>query len=131
MKNIIDLIKNHKENYLNDSKENKIVNSFSEHISDINLLDNIWIYGIKIGVNDISKTESFIKHFTLEPPFTSYGKNCFSTLDYIFYKGNLNPVRVYDIPDCRKMAMDVGEMPNEIFPSDHLSICVDFLIMDN
>lgn len=123
LKNIIDLINAHKQE--NNITE-KSVKSMDMHIQDINILDNLWLYGIKIGVNEIEKTKSFTKHFTLEPPFTTYNKGAFATLDYIFYKGDLNPIRIYNIPDARKMAMDVGEMPNEYFPSDHLSLCVDF-----
>ena len=97
MKNIINLIKLHKKNFENFSEnEKKNIKKFGEHIKDINILDNIWLYGIKIGVNEIEKTENFVKLFTLEPPFTSYGKNCFATLDYIFFEGNLNTMRSFN-----------------------------------
>lgn len=139
MRNILDYINFHKNMQFNLASEeqhkkllesNLILKSLSEHISDVNILDNINVYGIKIGINEIEKTNNFVKHFTLEPPMTYYGHNCFSTLDYIFYNGKINPVRSLNIPDIRKVAMDWGEMPNEVFPSDHLSLCVDFHILN-
>ncbi len=139
LKNILEYInfyKNSELNFDNQEQHNKILElnpilkSISKHITDINVLDNISVYGIKIGINEIEKTNKFVKNFTLEPPITYYGHNCLSTLDYIFFNGKINPIRSLNIPDVRKVAMDWGQMPNEIFPSDHISICIDFHILN-
>jgi mRNA deadenylase 3'-5' endonuclease subunit Ccr4 len=139
MRNILDFINFHKnlqfklaseEQHKKLLESNIILKSLSEHINDVKDLDNISVYGIKIGIDEIEKTNNFVKHFTLEPPMTYYGHACFSTLDYIFYNGKINPIRSLNIPDVSKVAMDWGEMPNEIFPSDHLSLCVDFHILN-
>lgn len=139
MKNILDFI-NFKKNCELDLanevyhkkliEENIILKSIHDHISDINILDNISVYGIKIGINEIEKTNKFVKHFTLEPPVSYYGNCRFATLDYIFYNGKINPIRTLNIPDIKKLSIEWGEMPNEIFPSDHLSMCVDFHILN-
>ena len=92
-------------------------------------LNNCEVYGIKMGVADIDKTLDFVKNFTLEPPFSSYGKGFMSLVDYIFFNGSIVPIRTLNIPDINKIAFDIGYLPNEYFPSDHISLCADFQIM--
>lgn len=84
--------------------------------------------GILMGLKDINKTINFTKNMTLEPPISCYNKNIISTVDYIFYSGNMEVLRTLNIPDLNYIAQDLGPMPNELYPSDHLSLAADFLI---
>jgi hypothetical protein len=93
--------------------------------------ESLEVYGIKMGFTEIYKTLNFVKNFTLEPPMSFYGKGLMSLLDYIFFDGNMTPVRTLNIPDVNKMAFDEGYIPTETFPSDHISLCCDFLLMEN
>jgi len=72
-----------------------------------------------------------VKNFTLEPPMSCYGKGFMHLVDYIFYEGNMTPARTLNIPDVNKMAFDEGYIPTENFPSDHISLCCDFLLIEN
>jgi mRNA deadenylase 3'-5' endonuclease subunit Ccr4 len=82
-----------------------------------------------MGFSEIDKTLKFVKNLTLEPPFSFYGKGLMSLVDYIFYNGNILPIRSLNIPDINKIAFDIGYLPNEHFPSDHISLCADFQIL--
>jgi mRNA deadenylase 3'-5' endonuclease subunit Ccr4 len=70
----------------------------------------------------------FAKYLTLEPPMTCYNKGMMSNLDYIFFKGDIRVVRALDSPDVNMLTKDQGYMPNEFYPSDHISICADFIL---
>lgn len=138
MKNILDLINFHKNCVVNMTNEdtykklleaNPTIKSLNDHIKDINVLDNITVYGVKIGINEIEKTNTYVKHFTLEPALSFYSNRLFGNFDYIFFNGDINPIRSLNSPDARKIAMEIGEFPNEHYPSDHISICVDFKIL--
>jgi len=83
-----------------------------------------------MGYKDIDKTMEFVKKQTLDLPFTIYGKEKkMQTLDYIFYNSeHMKTFRTLDAPDARKVARTIGYFPNHIFPSDHLSLCADFIL---
>lgn len=97
-------------------------------MSDLKILDYAEVYGIKMGYEDIDKTINFTKNFTLEPPMTFYSKGLMSAVDYIFYCGDMTVIRTLNIPDINKIAFDIGYLPNEIFPSDHICLCADFAL---
>ena len=101
-----------------------------DKIHDFSTLDRTEIYGVKLGVADIEKTINFSKNLTLEPPFSFYAKEMMALVDYIFYEGSLTPIRTLNIPDINKVAFDIGYLPNEQFPSDHISLCADFQLLD-
>ena len=46
--------------------------SFSDHIHDIYNLNDISLYGIRIGTEMINKTIKFVENLTLEPPYSFY-----------------------------------------------------------
>jgi len=99
-----------------------------ENVTDLSILDRISVYGINIGIQEISKTLDFVKGLTLEPPMSLYGKGFMGLCDYIFYSGTMTPVRTLNIPDINRIAFDIGYLPSEEFPSDHISMCADFKI---
>jgi mRNA deadenylase 3'-5' endonuclease subunit Ccr4 len=101
-----------------------------DKIQDFSTLDGTEIYGVKLGFADIEKTLNFTKYLTLEPPFSFYAKEMMALVDYIFYDGSLTPIRTLNIPDVNKVAFDIGYLPNEQFPSDHISLCADFQLLD-
>ena len=52
-------------------------------------------------------------------------------IDYIFYyakSDDAKVVRILNCPDMFKVFFDIGYMPNDIYPSDHLSIAADIII---
>jgi len=100
-------------------------------IDNKNIVNNIEVNGIKMGLNEINKTSTFIKKLTLDLPMTNYVNNTIGTTDFIFYYSepkNLEVVRILNIPNIFEIVFDIGFMPNHIFPSDHLSLCADFVI---
>jgi hypothetical protein len=97
-------------------------------IKDLSIFNNIEVYGIFMGFQEIDKILNFVKNFTLEPPMSFYCKETMHTTDYIFYNGDMTPVRTLNIPNINKIAFEIGYLPNEHFPSDHISFCVDFLL---
>jgi mRNA deadenylase 3'-5' endonuclease subunit Ccr4 len=100
-------------------------------INNKNIVNNIEVNGIKMGINEINKTSTFIKKLTLDVPMTNYVNNTIGTTDFIFYYSeskNLEVVRILNIPNIFEIVFDIGFMPNQIFPSDHLSLCADFVI---
>lgn len=63
------------------------------------------------------------------PPFTNYIHGFKGTLDYIFTAGNLKSVRT--LRGCTEKELEpYGGLPNEIYPSDHLSIAADLALTD-
>ena len=94
-------------------------------------MNKIEINGLKIGKEEIEKTKSFVKGLTLENPFSYYSNDTVMSLDYIFYyskNDDIKVVRTLNIPDMFKLFFDIGYMPNEIYPSDHLSIAADLIL---
>ena len=124
-----------------ESAYSNIAKSIFENLSEnnnklpFNILENelneVEINAIKMGKRDIEKTKSFIKNLTLENPVSSYSNDTVSSLDYIFYyskENDMKPVRVLNVPDIYSLFFDIGYMPNDIFPSDHLSLAADIII---
>lgn len=107
------------------------------HIPPFDMLDNhqqfenFELYGIKMGFSDIDKTLNFVKNLTLEPPMSFYGKGLMCLLDYIFFEGNLTPLRTLNIPDVNRIAFEEGYIPTENFASDHILLSCDFLLDEN
>jgi mRNA deadenylase 3'-5' endonuclease subunit Ccr4 len=99
-----------------------------DKINNLDEYDSIEINNIKMGFNNVDKTIDFVKNLTMEPPLTNYKENSVNTNDYIFYHGNLKILRTYNIPDVNRVIVDIGPMPNEIFPSDHIPLIADFYI---
>ena len=110
--------------YFNDKYKGIPFNLFGE-------IDNIEINGLKMGKKEIEKTNSFVKNLTLDNIFTYFSNDTIMQLDYIFYYSKSQDVKVVSIlnlPDMYKLFFDIGYMPNEIYPSDHLSIAADLII---
>ena len=109
---------------------------FNEKHKDIpfNLLDDFTqteINGIKMSKKEIEKTNDFAKSLTMENIVSYYSNDTISSLDYIFYYSKNKEIKVARIlktPDLFKLCFDIGYMPNEIFPSDHLSIATDLIL---
>ena len=67
----------------------------------------------------------------MDNPFSYYSNDTVLSLDYIFYyskNDDIKVVRTLNCPDMFKLFFDIGYMPNEIYPSDHLSIAADLII---
>ena len=92
-----------------------------------NNLNKIDVYGIKLNIDQIYSTLNFTKDFTLEPPITFFAKNLMTNVDYIFYSGNLEVIRVLNTPDVF-LILEMKGLPNNIYPSDHISITADFIL---
>ena len=113
-----------------------VLNYFNEKYKDIpfNLLDDFSqteINGIKISKKELEKTNDFTKSLTMENIVSYYSNDTILSLDYIFYHSKNNEIKVARIlkaPDLFKLCFDIGYMPNEIFPSDHLSIATDLIL---
>ena len=74
-----------------------------------------------------------------EPKATSLHNRCQNTLDYIFFSPYvhshsngrhtylmLQPFRVLDFPHWSQQERTKRNLPNDVFGSDHFSLCVDF-----
>jgi hypothetical protein len=92
-----------------------------------NDLNYIEINGIEVSLSRIETTFWSVLPFTLEPSVTFFAKNLMTTVDYIFYRGSLEVLRTMDNPDVYQM-LDEKNLPNKIYPSDHLSISTDFIM---
>ena len=93
--------------------------------------DEIKINDLIIGKKEIEKTNNFVKNSTMENPFSYYSNDTVMSLDYIFYyskNDDIKVVKILNIPDMHKLFFDVGYMPNEIYPSDHLSLAADLIL---
>ena len=94
-------------------------------------MDDVEINGLKMGRKELEKTNKFVRDLTLENPFSYYSNDTVMSLDYIFYYAKSNDVKVAKIlqgPDMFKLFFDIGYMPNEIYPSDHLSLAADLIL---
>lgn len=97
----------------------------------IDNLDEIEINGLKMGKKEIEKTNTFIKGLTMDNPFSYYSNDTVMSLDYIFYYSKSDDIKVtsiLNIPDMFKLFFDIGYMPNEYYPSDHLSLAADLIL---
>jgi mRNA deadenylase 3'-5' endonuclease subunit Ccr4 len=115
--------------FLQKGKEHKDHLYPYNNIKDYSKFEAIDVNTIKMGFYGIEKTIDFVKNFTLEPPMSMYGKSIISTVDYIFYKGDMLVLRTLNIPDINKVAKDIGPLPNDFFPSDHLCFVADFQLV--
>ena len=108
-------------------KENKKI-PFSL-IENKNVFDGFEINCIKIFVNELNKTLDYAKKLTKDVSYTSYSSFTITATDYIFYYGNdINCIRILNLPDVFEITFDVGFLPTNEFPSDHLSLAADFVI---
>ena len=57
---------------------------------------------------------------------TMFVNDNIGTFDYIFYGQKISPVRYLALPPKEQMQRTEYGLPNELFPSDHISLCVDF-----
>jgi CCR4-NOT transcription complex subunit 6 len=69
-----------------------------------------------------------------EPPFTNYTGHYVGTLDYIWFTADrLVPMAVLDTYTKEEMVATLEKdiaLPAPQFPSDHLSLCCDFVLLD-
>ena len=99
-----------------------------------NLIENmeeVEINGLKMGKKELEKTNKFVKDLTMDNLFSYYSNDTVMSLDFIFYYTKSNDAKVARIlqaPDMFKLFFDIGYMPNEIFPSDHLSLAADLIL---
>lgn len=94
-------------------------------------LDEIKINELNMGKKEIEKANNYVKNQTLENPFSYYSNDTVMSLDYIFYyskSDDIKVVKILNIPDMHKLFFDIGYMPNEIYPSDHLSLAADLVL---
>ena len=113
-----------------------VIDYFNGKYNEIpfNLLENFdktEINGIKISKNEIEKTNDFVKTLTMENIVSYFSNDTILNIDYIFYYSKNNDckvVRILHTPDLFKLCFDIGYMPNEIFPSDHLSLAADLIL---
>lgn len=64
------------------------------------------------------------------PAFTNFINGFNGTLDYIFTAGNLKSVQT--LRGCTETELEpYGGLPNQIYPSDHLSIAADLALIDS
>jgi hypothetical protein len=120
MKNILIFLKKGRTNTNQKYPFNKLTN-FDD-------FESIEVNSIKMGFNSIDKTIDFVSKLTCEPPFSNYVKGAIYINDYIMYEGNMNVVRIYNVPDINIITQDIGPMPNSIFPSDHIPLIAEFII---
>ena len=112
-----------------------VINYFNDKYKEIpfNMLENFdktEVNGVKVSKNEIDKTNNFVKNLTLENITSYYSNDTCMSLDYIFFygKNESKVARILNLPDIFKLFFDIGYMPNEIFPSDHLSIAADLIL---
>ena len=79
-------------------------------------------------MDKIEETINFVKNSTYEPANTFFARNLMTNVDYIFYDGNLEVLRTLNTPEIYSM-LDMKSLPNNIYPSDHISIATDFLLI--
>jgi hypothetical protein len=120
MRNIISFLKKGKTSKYQDYPFDRITNYDDYESTEVN--------SIKMGFSSIERTIDFVTKLTCEPPFGSYIKGTIFASDYIMYEGDIKVVRTYNIPDLNIITQDIGPMPNEIFPSDHIPYIADFII---
>lgn len=94
-------------------------------------LDQVEINALKMGKKEVEKTNDFVKNLTMENPFSYYSNDTVMSLDYIFFYNktdDLKVARILNGPDMFQVFFHIGYMPNEIFPSDHISIAADLIL---
>lgn len=66
-----------------------------------------------------------------DPEFTNFTEGYQGTLDYIWYTADsLVPVAALDIPSGKSLKEYSSKpLPNEQWPSDHLCLCTDFMLL--
>ena len=67
-----------------------------------------------------------------EPPLTNYTGQFKGVLDYVWLNDLLAAVACLEIPSEDKLrGIDDTPLPNSVFPSDHVAICVDIRLASN
>lgn len=114
LKNIIDI--------MSDKCSNDILKSLISK-KDLNDID---VYGIKLNKGTIDTTLNFLKDLTLEPPITFFARNTMINVDFIFFSGKMEVLRTLNTPDVYSI-LDMNALPNNIYPSDHISMTAEFI----
>ena len=86
--------------------------------------DKIDCFSVRINNENFSNYYST----TLEPPTTTVSNSGYNTVDFIFYDGPCEVVRVFDLPDFDRLFNEINFLPNDGFPSDHFSLTADFYL---
>ncbi len=60
-----------------------------------------------------------------EPDFTTFTTSWHGTLDYIFLLGEIHVQQILELPS---LSLIEPGIPNDLFPSDHVSLCVDLVL---
>ena len=67
-----------------------------------------------------------------EPPFTNYTGHYKGVLDYVWLNESLAAVACLEMPTEEELrGVDDSPLPNSLFPSDHVAICVDIRMASN
>lgn len=60
------------------------------------------------------------------PLYTMYSKGCFANFDYIYYTpGSMIVKKMLEMPNEELLNLE-NDLPNKMFPSDHLRIASEF-----
>lgn len=83
-------------------------------------------YFLRSAYDEYKKGDNYEKKSNYDflrfhPDYTNYTNNFINTIDYIIYSKYLNKVKILKIPLISK-----DYLPNEIYPSDHLKLYVEF-----
>ena len=90
-------------------------------------MNSMNIYGWEFSLSSIENIYTLSQNSTCEPSNTFFAKNLMTHVDYIFYSGSLEVLNTLDTPEIYEM-LQMKKLPNEHFPSDHISISAEFLI---
>jgi len=83
-------------------------------------------YNINLNYENFEETEKQLIGHSYESPYSHWVDRMLKC-DYILYEGKgMVPVKVYEIPDYRKITALGNICPNESVPSDHLPIATLF-----
>jgi len=101
-------------------------------INTYNLCHNFFSIETNKGKSiDVYGLQTFFDSYdnlSYEPPFTFYNDSLVSTLDYIFYDGNMKVAGVFDIMDITKVLKNYPFFPNKDYGSDHVCLAADFIL---
>ena len=93
-----------------------------------------YIFGIDVNfkssyaqINTLNNNSRYYKSSN-EPLFTTQPEEVPTTVDYLFYNGDIHPKAVLDVPDISQiLGLSILYQPSKINPSDHFCIYAEFV----
>ena len=131
LRNMIYLMLYTSNSNLNPDNKNSWNLSYLDQLKSLiasNELNYMEINGIELSLKGIETTYYSTLNSTLEPANSFFAKSQMVNVDYIFYTGNLEVLRTLNTPDIYQM-LEWKSLPNKDFPSDHINMSTDFLII--